>query len=107
MELVDISHADDRTEVSLVGRLVVSDTVDARRRLDAALQHGRTILLNGAGVTGVDTAGLQLLAAFCTAARARGLGPRWTQTSAALRDGATALGLSMLLALHDTDNVRR
>lgn len=106
MELVHVSHAGDRTEVRLAGRLVVSDSVDARRHLDAALRHGRPIMLDGAGVTGIDTAGLQLLAAFCTAARARGLAPRWMQTSAALRDGATALGLNALLALDDTDNVR-
>lgn len=97
MDLVDVTHDSHQTEIRLAGRLGVGDAAEARRRLDSALGHGRPIVLDAAGVTGIDSAGLQLLAAFCLAAEARGLHPRWTKISPALREGAVLLGLETLL----------
>lgn len=96
MDTVHVEQAAGRTEVRLAGRLVVSDVVNARRSLDAALRGGRPISLDGADVTGIDTAGLQLLAVFCASARGLGLGPEWRRMSAALRDAAALLGFGPL-----------
>lgn len=105
MDAVNVSHVGDRTEIRLTGRFVVGDMADAHRCLSAALDRRRPIVLDGAAVSGIDTAGLQLLAVFCAAARARGLGARWLQASTPLRENAAMLGLSELLALEDTADV--
>ena len=97
LELVNVSYEGDRTTVRLAGRLVVTTVPDARRGLDTALGHGHPIVMDGAGLIGVDTAGLQLLAMFCTVARERGLALQWRQVSPALRDGAATLALGALL----------
>ncbi|MFP5350622.1 MAG: lipid asymmetry maintenance protein MlaB [Gammaproteobacteria bacterium] len=102
MDLVHVAHVGDRTEVRLTGRLGVSEVADVQRRLDAALAPQRPIVLDAAKLSGIDTAGLQLLLAFHRAAQARGLNPRWINTSAALHEGATRLGLETLLSL-ETD----
>ena len=59
-------------------------------------------LLDGAGVARVDTAALQLLAAFHREADARGHEIRWTGVSDALREAAGQLGLAGLLNLPAT-----
>lgn len=106
LDLVNVNHMGDRTEIRLAGRLGVSDTVEAHRRLDAALTRNRPISLDAANLSGVDTAGLQLLVAFYLAAHARGLNPHWTHASPALREGATLLGLEVLLDLKGDSDVR-
>lgn len=107
LDLVHVAQVGDRTEVRLVGRLGVSEAADTQRRLDAALAPQRPIALDAAKLNGVDTAGLQLLAAFYRAAHTRGLNPQWIETSAALREGARLLGLEALLNLEPTRDVQR
>lgn len=105
LELVNVSHEGDRTTVRLAGRLVITAVLDARHCLDTALGQGRPIVIDDAGLTSVDTAGLQLLAAFCSAARERGLSVAWRQASPALRDGAATLALGALLQLGEPKDV--
>lgn len=105
MDLVHVSHAEDRTEVRLAGRLGITAVLDARHCLDTALGQGSPIVIDDAGLISVDTAGLQLLAAFCSAARERGLSVAWRQASPALRDGAETLALGALLQLGEPTDV--
>lgn len=107
LDLVHVAHVGDRTEVRLIGRLGVSEAADAQRCLDAALAPQRPIALDAAELSGIDTAGLQLLLVFHRAARERGLNPQWIETSAALREGATRLGLETLLNLGTDRDVQR
>jgi anti-anti-sigma regulatory factor len=55
--------------------------------------------LEAIGVERVDTAALQLLAAFHRDAQARGRTVAWAGASAPLRDAAERLGLTKILAL--------
>lgn len=107
VNVVQIAHVDNRTEIRLVGRLGVSEAADAQRHLDAALAQQRSIMLDAANLSGVDTAGLQLLAAFYRAARTRELNPQWIEASPALREGARLLGLEALLNLEPARDVQR
>ena len=68
--------------------------------LDAVAQP--LSLLDGAGVERVDTAALQLLAAFHREAGVRGHEIRWAGASDALREAAGLLGLAGLLNLPAT-----
>lgn len=94
-----VSQVADRTEIRLAGRLAINDVVDARQRLGMALRAGRPVVLETTGVTGIDTAGLQLLLAFCVTAHTRGLDVQWQQPSTTLRETAALLGLQTLLNL--------
>lgn len=107
VDVVQIAHVGNRTEIRLVGRLGVSEAADAQRRLDAALAQQRPIAVDATKLSGVDTAGLQLLAAFYRAAHVRELNPQWIEASTALRDGARLLGLEALLNLEPTRDVQR
>ncbi|TCV94873.1 anti-anti-sigma regulatory factor [Luteibacter rhizovicinus] len=64
-----------------------------------ALASGKPVQIDGAGVTHVDTAGLQLLAAFSRDARARDLAPVWLAASDSLHKGVATLGLHELIEL--------
>ncbi|QWT22548.1 STAS domain-containing protein [Bacillus sp. NP157] len=70
-----------------------------RDTLLAALNAGNAVQLDGAAVAQVDTAALQVLAAFCRDARAASLPVAWTGASDSLRRGVTVLGLNALIEL--------
>ena len=107
MDVVQITHVGDRTEIRFAGRLGVSEAADAQRSLDVVLAQQRPLALDATELSGVDTAGLQLLAAFYRAAHLRQLNPQWTEASAALREGARLLGLEALLNLEPARDVQR
>lgn len=107
VDVVQTTQVGDRTEIRLVGHLGVSEAAAAQRRLDVALAQQRPVSLDATKLNGVDTAGLQLLAAFYRAAHLRELNPQWIEASAALREGARLLGLEALLNLEPARNVQR
>ena len=69
-----------------------------RATLQESLATGAT-KLNGAGLTQIDTAGLQLLAATVAALRSSGKEPKWRGVSAELADAAASTDFSTALAL--------
>jgi phospholipid transport system transporter-binding protein len=66
-------------------------------KLDGALTGAKALVLDASRVQRIDTAALQLLAAFCRATRDAGLSLRWHAASAALCDAAALLGLNKTL----------
>jgi ABC-type transporter Mla MlaB component len=64
----------------------------------AAARGERALTLEAAAVESVDGAGLQLLAAFARAAKARGVAIRWREVPGALREDARRLGLDESLS---------
>jgi ABC-type transporter Mla MlaB component len=72
-------------------RLAVAPAL--RDTLLAALAAGASVRLDGAGVTQVDTACLQILCAFIRDASASELDVSWHAPSDALVSGAAMLGL--------------
>lgn len=90
--------AADGGVLRLEGALQIRNAVDLTARLRTALDGG-TLRLDAAGVTQVDTAGLQALVAAVASARRAGAAPEWLAVSPPLVDAARRLGLGALLAL--------
>lgn len=87
-------------KVALAAELTIRNAVAQKAALAEALgQQGDAIVLDASAVTDVDTAGVQLVAAFVGAAHAAGRKVDWTQPPSALRDAAAALGIEPALAL--------
>jgi anti-anti-sigma regulatory factor len=70
-----------------------------RDTLLGVLAAGEPVELDGAAVAQVDTAGLQVLAAFSRDARAKSVPVTWTGVSDPLRRGVSVLGLDALIEL--------
>ena len=65
--------------------------------LSGVLAEGKSVELDAGQVERVDTAALQLLAAFCRAVREAGVSLRWRNASGPLCEAAALLGLSEIL----------
>jgi anti-anti-sigma regulatory factor len=79
--------------------LTLQGVAGLKQRLARAFSAGGTVYLDGAGVTSVDTAGIQLLVAFCLEARTRGAAVIWQGASEAVKRSAARLGLGAALGL--------
>jgi anti-anti-sigma regulatory factor len=86
------------TVLRLEGALQIRGAAELAARLRAAVGGG-ALRLDAAGVTQVDTAGLQALVAAMVSVRRAGAAPEWLAVSPSLHDAATRLGLGTLLAL--------
>lgn len=74
--------------------LTIAGAREFKERLALYLQVPATFLvLDGSRIAAVDTAGLQLLTAFCRELQERGLEVVWRGASASLWHGAATLGL--------------
>lgn len=77
--------------------LNISGVGELHQQLSKALKGGRAVILDASQVQRADAAGLQLLAAFCQAARARGVAISWRQPSEVFDLSARLLGLDGML----------
>jgi ABC-type transporter Mla MlaB component len=85
--------------VALVAELTIRNAAPQKAALAEALgQQGDTIVLDGSAVGDVDTAGVQLVAAFVRAVHVAGRKVEWVQPPRALRDASAALGVESALA---------
>ncbi|MDQ3563746.1 MAG: STAS domain-containing protein [Pseudomonadota bacterium] len=83
-------------------RLTIAKAGEIKERLAAFLRVPAAFLVvDGARVAAVDTAGLQLLTVFCHEMHERGIEVLWREASATLRQGAATLGLVERLRLHE------
>ena len=88
-----------RASIALDADLRIGAAPALRDTLLAALGAGAPVDLDGSAVGQIDTAGLQVLAAFSRDARAAGLAVGWTGVSDSLRRGVAVLGLNELIEL--------
>ncbi|NID13937.1 STAS domain-containing protein [Luteibacter yeojuensis] len=88
-----------RAPLALDADLRIGAAPALRDRLLGVLAAGEPIELDGAVVAQVDTAALQVLAAFSRDARAAGLPVAWSGVSDPLRRGVSVLGLHALIEL--------
>jgi len=88
-----------RAPLALDADLRIAGAPALRETLLAALAAGEPIAIDGSAVGQVDTAGLQVLAAFSRDARAAGLSVTWAGVSDPLRRGVAALDLTGLIEL--------
>jgi anti-anti-sigma regulatory factor len=88
-----------RAPLTLDADLRIGTAPALRETLLAALAEGGVVDIDGAAVAQVDTAALQVLAAFSRDARAAGVAVAWTGVSDSLRRGVSTLGLNALIEL--------
>ena len=77
----------------------IMDAADLRRSLSDVLADGRPVVLDAGEVERVDTASLQVFAAFVRDARARGIRVEWRAPSDAMREAVQLLALDDHLGL--------
>jgi ABC-type transporter Mla MlaB component len=99
MDTVHVTCHSDRTELVFEGVLDAAHVREAYQTLDQCLQRGLALELHAAKLERVDTAGLQLLLAFCRAASEHGLKLEWRSVSDVLRANGTMVGVVDLLEL--------
>ncbi|MDR6934976.1 STAS domain-containing protein [Luteibacter sp. 3190] len=88
-----------REPVALDADLRIAAAPALRETLLAALAAGEPVRIDAGAVAQVDTAGLQVLAAFSRDARAAGVPVAWDGVSDTLRRGVAALDLTALIEL--------
>ncbi len=82
-----------------VESVTIRNAPDLQTELAARLDEGGPVRIDGGGSERVDTAILQLLAAFVRDARADGRQVEWIACSASLRRAANLLGLESALGM--------
>lgn len=96
MDSVRAKRRAGETKLVLDSILDVSRAQALYRTLDQALGQSAPIVMDGSRVERVDTAAVQMLAAFGRAAHERGLKLKWQAPSAALRQAVDLLGLGAM-----------
>ncbi len=79
----------------------MADAGALKSALCALLSEDGTVTLEGAAVERIDTAALQLLAAFVRDRRLAGAALRWQSVSPAMHSAARTLGMDTMLALNE------
>jgi anti-anti-sigma regulatory factor len=83
--------------VELPAECTTADAGALKDRLMKLIAHPGAVTLDRGAVQRVDTATLQMLAAFVRDRRAEGLAVEWSGEGAAFKNAASTLGLSSLL----------
>jgi anti-anti-sigma regulatory factor len=90
--------ADARVDlIELPAECTIADAGELKERLMKILGHPTALTFDCSAVQRVDTATLQMLAAFVRDRRAEGLPVEWSTDGAAFKSAASLLGLSSLL----------
>jgi anti-anti-sigma regulatory factor len=97
MNGVQVSGHSDEMQLVFEPQLDVAHTRSLYRELDSALAARKPLALDASHVERIDAATLQLLAAFCCAARDAGVSIRWCGASAVMRKAAVFLDLDETL----------
>lgn len=93
MHGVQIVRQAGETQLVFEPALDVAHARDLYQELDDVLAAHTPLALDASHVERIDAATLQLLAAFCCAARDAGVPLRWSAASPALRSAAALLDL--------------
>lgn len=83
----------------LAGECTVAGVAALKAGLGRLVREPRSVALDIAGLERIDTAGVQVIAAFLRDRRERGLGVTWLGTSATLSPAVQLLGLASLFGL--------
>ena len=85
----------------------IDDVAQLRSELSAPLATSKPIIIDASRLERIDTAGLQLLAAFCIDCLERGIVFAWKQRPPVLEEAIHLLGLAALMespgAVFDTE----
>ncbi|HET9391481.1 MAG TPA: STAS domain-containing protein [Steroidobacteraceae bacterium] len=84
---------------TLGGECTVSEAAELKSRLGRLIRVRRPVTLDIGGVERIDTAAMQIIAAFVRDRATQGLVVQWQGSSGALSSAARLLGLAPLLKL--------
>ena len=90
-----------RNPLILQSECTLASAAELKETLCELLGRSGTVALDGAAVERIDTATLQLLAAFVRDRRLAGGTLQWRATSPALRSAAQLLGMEAMLLLNE------
>ncbi len=90
-----------RNPLVLQAECTLGNGVELKSALCALLAHEGPVTLDAAAVERIDTAALQLLAAFVRDRRLAGAALQWRAVSPALHSAARLLGMDTMLALDE------
>jgi len=97
--LVSAARKDGKTLITLGSTLDVRCATDLKKKMSACLKRKPPFELDGGQVDRVDTAGLQVLLAFITTAKSRGIELSWQQASDSLKNAARLIDLQDQLGI--------
>lgn len=100
-QIIESDGKDSAVIIKLPAVVTISETATLREDLLYVLVTDNRIAIDASAVQRIDTAGLQLLAAFVESINKRECLLSWRGTTDALRDGAERLGLAGQLRLND------
>jgi anti-sigma B factor antagonist len=101
---MDTRQSEGVTIVMCTGRITFGDEANALRdRVKALLTATKTIVLNFAGVTNIDSGGLGTLVGLYSSARANGADIKLTALGQRLRDVLAITKLSTVFEVYETD----
>jgi ABC-type transporter Mla MlaB component len=89
----------ERGSLLLAAECTVAEADALKSELGSRLQRSQTVTLDVSAVQRIDTAGLQLLAAFVRDRRTAGRAVAWRGRASALETAADLLGLRAMLEL--------
>ncbi|MDA8348001.1 MAG: STAS domain-containing protein [Pseudomonadota bacterium] len=90
-----------RNLLVLQAECTLTDAAELKSALCRLSDHDGTVTLDAAAVERIDTAALQLLAAFVRDRRLAGAALQWRAVSPAVHSAARLLGMDTMLALNE------
>lgn len=88
-------------EIELPNRMDIASAEKTHLSLESVLEQGSSIALMGANVSKLDTAGVQLLTCFFTAAKSQHVPVEWSGVSGTILETFTFLNLEQSVGLEN------
>ena len=97
--LLTATRKQDKTRISFGPVLDVSGSGELKKQLEKIFRRKSPFELDGSAIERIDTAALQVLAAFSRESRNRDIELAWAGVSDSLRNASTLLGLTRELGI--------
>lgn len=99
MGIVNIKRQKGQTRLQLASNLDITGARNLHALLGKAMKRKPPLILDASQVERIDTAALQILAAFCHSLRESDIELSWDNPSINLRRAAESMGLSTVLGI--------
>ncbi|GMR17778.1 MAG: STAS domain-containing protein [Gammaproteobacteria bacterium] len=99
MDTLNIKRQKGQTRLQLAPVLDISEARNLHQSLGKAMKRKPPLVLDASQVERIDTAAIQILAAFCHSTRENNIEISWDKPSINLRRTAKSMGLNTILGL--------
>jgi anti-anti-sigma factor len=97
MDTLNIKRQKGQTRLQLAPVLDISEVRNLHKSLSKAMKRKPPLVLDASQVERIDTAAIQILAAFCHSIRESDIEISWHKPSINLRRAAESMGLNTIL----------